>query len=135
LTPKALDSLSNTGEIDVVEYIANPAFPNYITTTLHDWSNKTTPAMSHHMVDLPSNGFHTYGMLWTATTMTFYFDGSITFECPTPPMMHQPYYLLFDLGLGAGWPTSSTEIHSLRMPVPPARRLDLAESQSSSQAS
>jgi beta-glucanase (GH16 family) len=96
------------GEIDVVEYIANPAFPNYITTTLHDWSNKTTPAMSHHMVDLPSNGFHTYGMLWTATTMTFYFDGSITFECPTPPMMHQPYYLLFDLGLGAGWPTSST---------------------------
>jgi beta-glucanase (GH16 family) len=96
------------GEIDIVEYIANPAFPNYIATTLHDWSDKTTPAMSHSMVDLPTDGFHIYGMLWTAATMTFYFDGEVTFQCPTPAIMHQPYYLLVDLGLGAGWPTVDT---------------------------
>ena len=101
-------SSAPAGEIDIVEYIANPAFARYIATTLHDWSDKSTPAMSHHIVDLPSDGFHTYGMLWTADTMTFYFDGAVTFQCPTPAIMHQPYYLLLDLGLGGGWPTKST---------------------------
>ncbi len=96
------------GEIDIVEYIANPGFSHYIATTLHDWSDRSTPAMSHHMVDLPTDGFHTYGMLWTAETMTFYFDDGVTFQCPTPAIMHQPYYLLMDLGLGGGWPTRDT---------------------------
>jgi beta-glucanase (GH16 family) len=96
------------GEIDVVEYIANPAFSSYIATTLHDWKDHTTPALSHSMVDLPTDGFHTYGMLWTAATMTFFVDGGVTFQCPTPAIMHQPYYLLVDLGLGSGWPTEAT---------------------------
>ncbi|NYF79918.1 glycoside hydrolase family 16 protein [Granulicella arctica] len=104
------------GEIDIVEYIANPAFSRYIATTLHDWSDRSTPAMSHHMVDLPTDGFHTYGMLWTASTMTFFFDGAVTFQCPTPAIMHQPYYLLIDLGLGGGWPTNAT---------PPLNELDI----------
>jgi beta-glucanase (GH16 family) len=47
-------------------------------------------------------------MLWTAATMTFYFDGAMTFQCPTPTIMHQPYYLLVDLGVGGGWPTEGT---------------------------
>jgi len=96
------------GEIDIVEYIANPGFSNYVSTTLHNWSNNTTPAMSHNIVSTPTTGFHTYGMLWTATTMTFYFDGTVTFQAPTPSIMQQPYYLLIDQGLGGGWPTNST---------------------------
>jgi hypothetical protein len=99
------------GEIDIVEYIANPGFPNYISTTLHDWS-KQSRAMSlptsHSRVPLPSDGLHTYGMMWTATTMTFYFDGAVTFQAPTPAIMHQPYYLIVDLGIGAGWPSDTT---------------------------
>jgi hypothetical protein len=96
------------GEIDVVEYIANPHFANYIATTLHDWSNRTAPAASHHRVPLPTGGFHTYGMMWTPATMTFYFDSSVTMRCPTPSIMKQPYYLLVDLGIGSGWPTDNT---------------------------
>jgi hypothetical protein len=96
------------GEIDVVEYIANPHFANYIATTLHDWSNHTAPAASHHRVPLPTGGFHTYGMMWTAATMTFYFDSAVTMRCPTPSIMKQPYYLLVDLGIGSGWPTENT---------------------------
>jgi beta-glucanase (GH16 family) len=96
------------GEIDIVEYIANPGFRNYIATTLHDWSNHSAPAASHHRVALPTNGFHTYGMLWTSTTMTFYFDGAVTMRAPTPSIMKQPYYLLVDLGIGSGWPTEHT---------------------------
>jgi beta-glucanase (GH16 family) len=47
-------------------------------------------------------------MLWTAATMTFYFDGSVTMQVPTPRVMHQPYYFLIDLGIGGGWPTEKT---------------------------
>jgi beta-glucanase (GH16 family) len=97
------------GEIDVVEYIANPAFINTILTTLHDWSHDTAPDFSWNQVTNPSNGnFHTYGMLWTAQSMTFYFDGTVYFSCPTPSIMHQPYYMLVDLGIGSGYPTNKT---------------------------
>ncbi|MGO9937503.1 MAG: glycoside hydrolase family 16 protein [Terracidiphilus sp.] len=97
------------GEIDIVEYIANSRFSDYISTTLHDWSNhsKAQP-MSHYRVPKPSNSFHTYGMLWTEKTMTFYFDRSVTFQAPTPSIMKQPYYLIVDLGIGGGWPTKAT---------------------------
>lgn len=95
-------------EIDVVEYIAHLRDANYITTTLHDWSNRTAPAASHHQVPLPTSGFHTYGMMWTPATMTFYFDSSVTMRCPTPSIMKQPFYLLVDLGIGSGWPTENT---------------------------
>jgi beta-glucanase (GH16 family) len=97
------------GEIDVVEYIANPAFINTIRTTLHDWSQNTAPAFSWNQVTNPSDGnFHIYGMLWTAKSMTFYFDGTVYFSCPTPSIMHQPYYMLVDLGIGSGYPTNQT---------------------------
>jgi hypothetical protein len=96
------------GEIDVVEYIANPHSANYIATTLHDWSNRTAPAASRHRVPSPTGGFHTYGMMWTPATMTFYFDSAVTMRCPTPSIMKQPYYLLVDLGIGSGWPTENT---------------------------
>ena len=64
--------------------------------------------MSHNLVSTPTDGFHTYGMLWTPSTMTFYFDGTVTFQAPTPSIMQQPYYLIVDLGLGGGWPTNTT---------------------------
>jgi hypothetical protein len=96
------------GEIDIVEYVANPGFKDYIATTIHDWSNKTAPAASHHRVQLPTDGFHTYGMMWGPDTTTFYFDGSVTMRCPTPPIMKQPYYMIVDLGIGSGWPTEKT---------------------------
>lgn len=99
---------ASAGEIDIVEYIANSGFRSYIATTLHDWSTTATPAASHHRVASPTDGFHTYGMMWSPSTMTFYFDGSVTMRCPTPLMMKQPYYLLVDLGLGGGWPTEKT---------------------------
>jgi hypothetical protein len=108
LSTAAKQNNAPAGEIDIVEYIANPAFSHFVATTLHDWSDKSTPAMSHYAVPLPSDGFHKYGMSWTATTMTFLFDNVVMFQCPTPKIMHQPYYLIVDLGLGGGWPTQNT---------------------------
>ncbi len=97
------------GEIDIVEYIANPSFINTIRTTLHDYSGNTVIPYTWNQVPNPSDGnLHTYGLLWTAETMTFYFDGSVYFACPTPAIMQQPYYILVDLGLGSGYPTNTT---------------------------
>jgi hypothetical protein len=40
--------------------------------------------------------------------MTFYFDGAVAFQTPTPAIMQQPYYPIVDLGIGGGWPTEAT---------------------------
>jgi hypothetical protein len=95
-----------SGEIDVVE--AYMQFPTIVDTTLHDYSNGTSVGTHQAQVANMSNGFHTYGMLWTASAMTFYFDGVQIWQTPTPAIMNQPYYPIIDLGLGGGWPTNQT---------------------------
>jgi hypothetical protein len=95
-----------SGEIDVVE--AYMQFPAVVDTTLHDYSNGTAVGTHQSPVANMSSGFHTYGMLWTAATMTFYFDGTQIWQVPTPSIMNQPYYPIIDLGLGGGWPTDQT---------------------------
>ena len=48
-----------------------------------------------------TTGFHTYGVMWDPQHVTFYFDGNVTGQLPTPPDMHQPMYLLADLAMQA----------------------------------
>jgi beta-glucanase (GH16 family) len=110
LNTAAKASGAPAGEIDIVEYIANPGFIDYIRSTIHDWSNGSVPAWSANQVKpIPSDGnFHTYAMLWTPQTVTFYYDRQVMLLAATPPIMHQPYYLIVDLGIGAGWPTEAT---------------------------
>jgi len=45
-------------------------------------------------------GFHTYGMLWTAQTVTFYYDGQAVMTTPTPATWHQPMYLIANFAVG-----------------------------------
>jgi hypothetical protein len=94
------------GEIDVVE--AYMQFPTIMNTTLEDWGASTHLGPFQSQVANMSNGFHVYGLLWTASTMTFYFDGAVVCQTPTPSVMNQPYYVILDLGLGGGWPTNQT---------------------------
>jgi hypothetical protein len=107
LNAAALSQHAPAGEIDVVE--SYMFAPRYINVTLHDWTPPgSTP--SHHLAKVAdlSEGFHTFGMLWTSTTMSFYCDGTSLYSTPTPAIMHQPYYPIVDLGLGGGWPTKDT---------------------------
>ena len=106
LNSAALSNGAPAGEIDVLE--AYMQFPNYINITLHDWSNYTTVGYHQSQVADMTQGFHVYGMLWTAATMTFYCDGVQLWQTPTPAIMNQPYYPIIDLGLGGGWPTDVT---------------------------
>ncbi len=54
-----------------------------------------------------STGFHTYGLLWTATAITFYFDGwQIGTAIAVPPDFTTKMYLLANLAVGtsSSWP-------------------------------
>ncbi len=107
LNSAALKDHAPAAEIDVVESFMFA--PNYVNTTLHDW---TPPArtLAHRLSRVAnlSEGFHTFGLLWTASTMTFSCDGNVIYTVPTPSMMKQPFYPIVDLGLGGGWPTRDT---------------------------
>ncbi len=111
LNSAALTEHAPAGEIDVVE--SYMFAPGYINTTLHDWAPPGRQIAYHlaHVADL-SVGFHVFGLLWTAETMRFFCDGEEIYSVSTPPIMHQPYYPILDLGLGGGWPTDKTPSRS-----------------------
>ena len=56
-------------------------------------------------VDLTA-GFHTYGMLWTSTGLSWYLDGQLLKSTPVYDSTNQPMFLLLQMWIG-GW-TSGT---------------------------
>jgi chitodextrinase len=56
-------------------------------------------------VDLTA-AFHTYGMLWTASTISWYLDGNLVGSAPTYDSTNQPMFILLQMWIG-GW-TSGT---------------------------
>ena len=98
---------SNGGEIDVFEQYGT--WSDGFCTTFHDWSGGTTPYYNCG-IKVPNtlDGYHKYGMMWTESTTTIYFDDVQVAQTTTPAVMKQPYYMLLDMGLGGGWPTDKT---------------------------
>jgi Glycosyl hydrolases family 16 len=117
---------ANNGEIDILE--AYTQFQSTYCMTLHDWNNGgagpqacgglrptagtvpgggVTPGLpGGHTV---SDGYHVYAMLWTPTLVSFYCDGALMWSVPPlHPAMDGPFFLIFDLGIGGGWPTTGT---------------------------
>jgi len=51
---------------------------------------------------LEPGGFHTYGMLWTPQTVTFYYDGVAVLQGNTPANWTEPMAMILNLAVG-GW--------------------------------
>ena len=51
-------------------------------------------------------GFHTYGLLWTPTTLTYYYDGYAVMQTPTPTSWTDPMYMIANLAMEAAGRTS-----------------------------
>jgi Ca2+-binding RTX toxin-like protein len=51
---------------------------------------------------LEVGGMHTYGMLWTPETVTFYYDGIAVLQGPTPDNWDYPMAMIVNLAVG-GW--------------------------------
>ena len=90
------DPYQGGAEADIMEHIALTPNDSYVRA--YDWSGVTQ--VNEYMAN-PS-GFHTYGILWTPTTTTFYIDDLAVMQTPTPQSWLQPMYLIIDLAMG-GW--------------------------------
>ncbi len=91
-------------EIDVFESV-NDA-PNTVHETVH-WDDATgAPTYISFPTYVPNllAGPHTYGLLWTATTITWFIDGAAVGSVATPPGMNKPMYMLANLSVGGNWP-------------------------------
>jgi len=85
-------------EIDVVEMRGQD--PNTVHVSAH--SNETGKQTTQtSAISVPSTeGFHTYGMLWTEEEIVWYFDDVAIASAETPSDMHDPMYLLVNLAVG-----------------------------------
>jgi beta-glucanase (GH16 family) len=76
-------------------------------TTHKDSSNQCFPDQQNANnwqptgIDLTA-GFHTYGMLWTASTVSWYLDDRLLMSAPTYSTLNQPMMLLLQMWTG-GW--------------------------------
>lgn len=51
-----------------------------------------------------TQGLHTFGLDWAPDKLTYYVDGRVVAEGPTPADMHKPMYMLANLAVGGNWP-------------------------------
>jgi beta-glucanase (GH16 family) len=88
-------------EIDITEVLGRDPKTDFMTNHANS-TNPTSYGGTATGVDL-SQGYHTYGLMWTPTTMTFYLDGVAEYTTATQPDEHQPMYILATLGVGGSW--------------------------------
>jgi hypothetical protein len=90
-------ALSGTQEIDVME--AFGGVPGQYSATLHSPANGIDgiPIQTTNLTD----GFHSYGVYWTPTTISFWFDETQVAVAPTPSDLNRPMFLLADLAVAS----------------------------------
>ena len=105
-----------SGEIDAAEVIGSE--PRTVNGSIHarGWNGQPYVRTSHVQSTTTLSGrFHTYGVTWTPTRITFTFDGhayySVTKADATASgnwPFQRPFYLLLDVAVGGTWPGPPT---------------------------
>ncbi|MCA0002634.1 family 16 glycosylhydrolase [Mesorhizobium sp. B264B1A] len=85
-------------ELDVLE--ARGQDPNTLIMTAHTNETGQHTKVSSSVNVSDTDGFHTYGLLWTPDTLVWTYDGVKVAEAATPSDMHTPMYMLADLAVG-----------------------------------
>lgn len=86
-------------ELDVFEGYGD----NVATETIHTQQTGThTADGSANFVPGADTSFHTYSVLWTPTTVTWYIDGAAVKQTATPADMHGPMYMIVNLAVTPG---------------------------------
>lgn len=88
-------------EIDVMESIG--ANKTYSTTHTAQTGAHEQTQFATTLTDV-TNTYHTYGVLWTPQTLTYYVDGQAIGTQATPADLNKPAYLLLNLAIGGTWP-------------------------------
>ncbi len=89
-------------ELDIVEVLGKD--PGTVHTALHRIDKGVYADIGGEAhVGSTSDRFHTYGVDWSPTKITWYFDGRAIAQTPTSSDMHQPMYMIVNLALGGNW--------------------------------
>ncbi len=94
-----------TSELDMFEVLGSDPTTLYSTTHGATGGIWSSDSQALHVADT-SAGFHTYGVDWEPTTVTYYMDGQAIATAPTPSSMNTPMYMLLNLAVGGAgsWP-------------------------------
>jgi beta-glucanase (GH16 family) len=87
-------------ELDVMETLTNDPRTDYSTS--HSSIGGNTYSQGVAFIPDTTSGYHTYGVLWTKTTLTWFVDGTQVYQTATPTDMNKPMYMIANLALG-GW--------------------------------
>lgn len=112
-------------EIDVLEGLGSDTKAAH--NAIH---SNSVPTLGNAAFNPYGDGFHTYGVKWTAQTITFYVDRAEVWQTATPVDMHSPMRMLVNLAVGGNWagsPDAST-------PFPADLRVDYIHAFSLAQA-
>ncbi len=96
----------NGQEADITEDRGSDPQYDYVRA----YSAGGAPVYANAIKSGDPSGFHTYGLLWTPTTLTYTYDGYVVLTTPTPSSWTGPMYMILDLAMG-GWggqPTASS---------------------------
>lgn len=107
------NGVRDSGEIDIMEGQGG-AYPNTIYGTIHEWKNNSDVYNNNNSnaynvsssVDLSQ--YHTYGVLWTPGTISWYFDNQLIHSASTTAIFDkQHFYLVLGSQVGANWSAGS----------------------------
>ena len=112
-------------EIDVLEGLGSDA-----STANNAIHSNAVPALGNASFNPYSDGFHTYGVQWTAQTITFYVDRAQVWQTTTPSDMNSPMRMIVNLAVGGNWPGSP----DASTPFPANMRVDYVHAYSLAQA-
>ena len=83
-------------EADIGENIAIDAQVDHI----RGYADGQVPVYAEALKPGDPGGFHTYGMMWTPQTVTYYYDDVAVYQAPTPGAWTAPMYMLVNMAVG-----------------------------------
>ena len=103
--PPEIDAMEAFGDTNPLNGEGGRTMIHYASHTPPD--NAICGAWYDTNVDVTA-GYHTYGVDWEPTSITYYFDGTPYASCPGNPAADKPFYILANLAVGAAgsWPGS-----------------------------
>lgn len=103
--------LVGMGEIDIMEVLGQD--PWVVHNSTHGYNNGRLVSTSNAAaVNDLTEGYHTYGLEWTADALTFYVDGQVTTQLDGAAYRNfGPSFMVINLAVGGAWggvPDSTT---------------------------
>lgn len=89
------------GEIDVMEYVGNRPDESFATVHYND-NGQASSGNDGYVIDDLTNEFKIYAVEWTAESLNFYVDGTLTFTFANNAALpfNQEFFMLLNVAMG-----------------------------------